>query len=119
MVTEFILREFKVCLRWVYQQGVSFLVKSYNEQRMKENMMFFHWELTEDELENISKIPQRKGVLGDKYVSELEARFDSIRFFYRYLFNQIMKRNAQIGHCPHWFKHIAGQHKCSNKIDTV
>ncbi|KAI3945239.1 hypothetical protein MKX01_035000 [Papaver californicum] len=62
-----------VCLRWVYEQGVSLLVKSYNEQRMKENMMIFQWELTEDELEKISKIPQKRGLPGDIFVSELEA----------------------------------------------
>ncbi|KAI3935836.1 hypothetical protein MKX01_033020 [Papaver californicum] len=63
----------QVCLRWVYEQGVSLVVKSYNEQRMKENMMIFHWELTEDELEKISKIPQSRGLPGDIFVSELEA----------------------------------------------
>ncbi|KAI3868862.1 hypothetical protein MKX03_036391 [Papaver bracteatum] len=73
----------QMCLRWVYQQGVSFIVKSYNEQRMKENMMIFHCELTADELEKMSKIPQRRGVLGDKYVSELEAApFKTIEEFW-------------------------------------
>ncbi|KAI3894308.1 hypothetical protein MKX03_001855 [Papaver bracteatum] len=63
----------QVCLRWVYEQGVSLLVKSFNDQRMKENMMIFDWELTEDELEKIGKIPQSRGLPGDVFVSELEA----------------------------------------------
>ncbi|MCL7027039.1 hypothetical protein MKW94_006692 [Papaver nudicaule] len=63
----------QVCLRWVYEQGVSLLVKSFNEQRMKENTLIFQWELTEDELEKISKIPQKRGLPGDIFVSELEA----------------------------------------------
>ncbi|XP_026453218.1 non-functional NADPH-dependent codeinone reductase 2-like [Papaver somniferum] len=63
----------QVCLRWIFEQGVSLLVKSYNKQRMKENMMIFDWELTQDELEKISKIPQRRGLPGDIFVSELEA----------------------------------------------
>ncbi|MCL7023490.1 hypothetical protein MKW94_001479 [Papaver nudicaule] len=63
----------QVCLRWVYEQGVSLLVKSFNEQRMKENLMIFDWELTRDDLVKISKIPQRKGVIGDDFVSEHEG----------------------------------------------
>ncbi|KAI3901432.1 hypothetical protein MKW92_021554 [Papaver armeniacum] len=63
----------QVCLRWIFEQGASLLVKSYNEQRMKENMMIFDWELTQDEREKISKIPQRRGLPGDIFVSELEA----------------------------------------------
>ncbi|MCL7042663.1 hypothetical protein MKW94_002477 [Papaver nudicaule] len=73
----------QVCLRWVYEQGVSLLVKSFNEQRMKENMMIFNWELTEDELEKISKIPQSRGLPGDIFVSELEgAPFKTVEEFW-------------------------------------
>ncbi|XP_026443628.1 non-functional NADPH-dependent codeinone reductase 2-like [Papaver somniferum] len=63
----------QVCLRWVYEQGVSLLMKSFNEHRMKENMMIFDWELGVDELEKISKIPQSRGLSGAVFVSELEA----------------------------------------------
>ncbi|OVA09113.1 Aldo/keto reductase [Macleaya cordata] len=60
----------QVCLRWVYEQGVSLLVKSYNEERMKENLTVFDWELSEEDSKKIStEIPQRRGLPGDIFVS--------------------------------------------------
>ena len=52
----------QVALRWVYEQGVSLVAKSYNKERMKQNLQIFDWSLSEEELEKISQIPQRKGV---------------------------------------------------------
>ncbi|KAI3843982.1 hypothetical protein MKX03_000347 [Papaver bracteatum] len=71
----------QVGLRWVYEQGVSLIVKSFNELRMKENMMIFDWELTEDELQKIGKIPQRRGLPGDSFVSEA-ASFKTVEEFW-------------------------------------
>ncbi|EXB67442.1 hypothetical protein L484_009522 [Morus notabilis] len=39
----------QVCLRWVYEQGVSLLVKSFNKERMKENLDIFDWKLSGEE----------------------------------------------------------------------
>ncbi|RZC58536.1 hypothetical protein C5167_005838 [Papaver somniferum] len=39
-----------VYLGWPYEQGVGVLVKSFNEQRMKENLVIFDWELAESDL---------------------------------------------------------------------
>ena len=50
----------KICLRWVYEQGVSFLVKSYDKNRIKENIDIFDWKLSPEELKKISEIPQQK-----------------------------------------------------------
>ncbi|KAI9080966.1 hypothetical protein K1719_037127 [Acacia pycnantha] len=44
----------QVSLRWLYEQGVSFVVKSYNKERMKQNLEIFDWSLTESDLEKIS-----------------------------------------------------------------
>lgn len=52
----------KVCLRWGYEQGVGAVVKSFNKERMKENIDIFDWELSPEERFKISQIPQRKGV---------------------------------------------------------
>ncbi|KAI3942845.1 hypothetical protein MKW92_011474 [Papaver armeniacum] len=60
----------QVCLKWVYQQGVSVLVKSFNEDRMEENLTLFDWELNEDELKKIGEIRQRRGLPGDFFVSD-------------------------------------------------
>ncbi|KAK2454394.1 NAD(P)H-dependent 6'-deoxychalcone synthase [Trifolium repens] len=48
----------QVCLRWVYEQGVTVAVKSYNKERMKQNLEIFDWSLTKDDYEKIDKIKQ-------------------------------------------------------------
>ncbi|KAJ9554344.1 hypothetical protein OSB04_018389 [Centaurea solstitialis] len=50
----------QVSLRWLYEQGASFVVKSFNIERMKQNLDIFDWSLTQEELNKISRIPQRK-----------------------------------------------------------
>ncbi|RZC93199.1 hypothetical protein C5167_029176 [Papaver somniferum] len=59
----------QVSLRWVYEQGVSLLVKSYNEERMKENLKIFDWELTAEDLNAISELPQRRIAIADVLIS--------------------------------------------------
>lgn len=46
----------------MYEQGVSFVVKSFNKERMKQNLDIFDWSLTDEELSKISQIPQQKHV---------------------------------------------------------
>ncbi|KAI7741325.1 hypothetical protein M8C21_024492, partial [Ambrosia artemisiifolia] len=50
----------QISLRWLYEQGVSFIVKSFNKERMKQNLDIFDWALTQEDLSKISQIPQRK-----------------------------------------------------------
>nr|XP_043606577.1 D-galacturonate reductase-like [Erigeron canadensis] len=50
----------QITLRWIFEQGVSVVVKSFNPERMKQNIDIFDWSLTEDELKKISQIPQQK-----------------------------------------------------------
>ncbi|RWR75133.1 methylecgonone reductase-like protein [Cinnamomum micranthum f. kanehirae] len=59
----------QVSLRWIYQQGVSVIVKSFNKERMKENLGIFDWELSEEELQQISQMPQHRGVSGQLFIS--------------------------------------------------
>lgn len=67
----------QVCVRWVYEQGASVLVKSFNKERMKENLELLDWELNAEDLEEIAKIPQNRGSLAELYVSE-EGPFKSL-----------------------------------------
>lgn len=60
----------EVALRWVFEQGVSVIVKSYNADRMRQNLDIFDWSLTADELHRISEIPQSKGCVGTEYTSD-------------------------------------------------
>uniref|UniRef100_J3LYB1 NADP-dependent oxidoreductase domain-containing protein n=1 Tax=Oryza brachyantha TaxID=4533 RepID=J3LYB1_ORYBR len=50
----------QVSLRWIYEQGVTPIVKSYNKERLKQNLEIFDWELTEDDHRKINQIPQKK-----------------------------------------------------------
>ncbi|KAF8407535.1 hypothetical protein HHK36_006669 [Tetracentron sinense] len=59
-----------VALRWIYEQGVSVVVKSFNKGRMKENLQIFgDWELSKEDLNKISQIPQQRGFSGELFVS--------------------------------------------------
>lgn len=51
----------QISLRWVYEQGVSFVAKSFNKERMKENLQIFDWCLTEEDSNKIDQLPQHKG----------------------------------------------------------
>uniref|UniRef100_M1DC41 Galacturonic acid reductase n=1 Tax=Solanum tuberosum TaxID=4113 RepID=M1DC41_SOLTU len=53
----------QVALRWIYEQGMSLVVKSLNKERMKENLQIFDWSLTQQDLEKISELPQHKGFI--------------------------------------------------------
>ncbi|CAI9113277.1 OLC1v1013850C1 [Oldenlandia corymbosa var. corymbosa] len=50
----------QVALRWIYEQGASFVVKSFNKERMMPNLQIFDWELHEEENDKILQIPQRR-----------------------------------------------------------
>ncbi|KAF4397250.1 hypothetical protein G4B88_009096 [Cannabis sativa] len=52
----------QIALRWVYEQGVSLVAKSYNKERMRTNLDIFDWSLTHEESHKIAQIPQRKTV---------------------------------------------------------
>ncbi|KAK9276784.1 hypothetical protein L1049_006320 [Liquidambar formosana] len=60
----------QVCLRWVYEQGVSVLVKSFNKERMEENLGIFDWTLSPEESQKISQIQQQKAFLALHFTSE-------------------------------------------------
>lgn len=60
----------QVCLRWVYEQGVSVVVKSFNKERIKENLDIFNWTLSSEEIHMIDQIQQRKTYRGSEFVSE-------------------------------------------------
>ncbi|WCJ33697.1 NAD(P)-linked oxidoreductase superfamily protein [Euphorbia peplus] len=53
----------QVALRWLCEQGVSFVAKSFNKDRMNQNLLIFDWSLTKDDTNKINQLPQRKGVL--------------------------------------------------------
>ncbi|PWA38183.1 non-functional NADPH-dependent codeinone reductase 2 [Artemisia annua] len=60
----------QVCLRWVYEQGAGMVVKSFNKERMKENLSIFDWELSDEDYLKINKIQQQRGMPKSRFVSE-------------------------------------------------
>ncbi|GLT36637.1 hypothetical protein SLA2020_110020 [Shorea laevis] len=59
----------QVCLRWSYEQGATFVVKSFNKERMKQNLQIFDWELTKEDHEKINQIPQWRFLLNEEFIS--------------------------------------------------
>ncbi|KAL6571335.1 hypothetical protein OROHE_002978 [Orobanche hederae] len=60
----------QVILRWMHQLGVIVVAKTFTLKRMEENSDIFDWELSEEDCNKISEIPQSRGNTGDFYVSE-------------------------------------------------
>lgn len=60
----------QVCLRWLYEQGVSFVVKSFSKERIKENVEIFDWKLNPKELEKIDQIRQKRGYLAFEFIAD-------------------------------------------------
>ncbi|KAH0691607.1 hypothetical protein KY289_018965 [Solanum tuberosum] len=56
-----------VALRWIYEQGASVIVKSFNKERMKQNLEIFDWELSTEDNFKIQDIPQKKGYNGEDF----------------------------------------------------
>ncbi|XP_020230461.1 NAD(P)H-dependent 6'-deoxychalcone synthase [Cajanus cajan] len=50
----------QVSLRWLYELGITIAVKSYNKERMKQNLEIFNWSLTKDDYEKIDQVKQHK-----------------------------------------------------------
>ncbi|KAJ4835813.1 hypothetical protein Tsubulata_931356 [Turnera subulata] len=60
----------QIALRWVYEQGVCPIVKSFNKERMKQNLEIFEWELSQEEVNKIEQIPQFRGQPASGFVHE-------------------------------------------------
>jgi diketogulonate reductase-like aldo/keto reductase len=65
-------------LRWIYEQGLTPIVKSFSKERLKQNIEIFDWELTDDDLVEIGKIPQKKIVTAANVIFSTEGEFTSV-----------------------------------------
>ncbi|XP_021747987.1 non-functional NADPH-dependent codeinone reductase 2-like [Chenopodium quinoa] len=61
----------QVALRWAYELGITVVVKSFNKDRMKQNLEIFDFELSSDDHERICCIPQGRTCDGLDYTSPL------------------------------------------------
>ncbi|XP_048139364.1 methylecgonone reductase-like [Rhodamnia argentea] len=61
----------QIALRWIYEQGACVIVKSFEKERMKENLQILEWGLSEEDSENIElQIPQKRGCASDMSIFE-------------------------------------------------
>ncbi|KAL2519433.1 NAD(P)-linked oxidoreductase superfamily protein [Abeliophyllum distichum] len=59
----------QVALRWEYEQGIGVVMKSFNKDRMKQNLEIFNWSLSDEELKKIGEILQGRANTGADYTS--------------------------------------------------
>jgi diketogulonate reductase-like aldo/keto reductase len=69
----------QISLRWILEQGVGIVVKSFKKERLIQNLKIFDWELTEEESTKISTISQKKGVTTEIILSS-EGSITSVDF---------------------------------------
>ncbi|KAF8714870.1 hypothetical protein HU200_027404 [Digitaria exilis] len=67
----------QISLRWIHEQGLSWIVKSYDKERLKQNLDIFGWQLTDEDRLKISQIPQRKFLTATALFSA-EGEFTSV-----------------------------------------
>ncbi|KAE8730240.1 putative NAD(P)H-dependent oxidoreductase 2 [Hibiscus syriacus] len=60
----------QICLRWAFEEGVGVIVKSFNGERMKQNLEIFDWSLSKEDLIRIDDLPQSRGCTGELFVDE-------------------------------------------------
>ncbi|MED6108950.1 hypothetical protein PIB30_029049 [Stylosanthes scabra] len=60
----------QVALRWIIEQGAIPIVRSFNKERMKQNLKIFDWKLSESDLEKIKEIPQFRAFGGERFVAD-------------------------------------------------
>ncbi|KAK4395518.1 protein REDOX 2 [Sesamum angolense] len=68
----------QVALRWIRQQGGIPIVRSFNKERMKQNLQIFDWELTDEEVGKIQQIPQLRSCYPTDLVGPHAAQYRSL-----------------------------------------
>ncbi|XP_028105621.1 NADPH-dependent aldo-keto reductase, chloroplastic-like isoform X2 [Camellia sinensis] len=69
----------QVALRWGLSKGASVIVKSFNEERMKENMGALDLRLDDHDLLNIEKMEERKIMRGEFLVNQTTSPYKTIQ----------------------------------------
>ncbi|XP_044492123.1 non-functional NADPH-dependent codeinone reductase 2-like [Mangifera indica] len=59
----------QVCLRWIFEQGATIVVKSFNKERIKENLEIFDWGLSGEDYDKINQIEQHRLMPIEGFVS--------------------------------------------------
>ncbi|KAJ7521783.1 hypothetical protein O6H91_19G067500 [Diphasiastrum complanatum] len=69
----------QVALRWGVQTGAIVLPRSFNPKRVAENFEIFSWELSEDDMNEISRIEQRRTVLAEMFCNPTSGPYKTVQ----------------------------------------
>ncbi|OAY48135.1 NADPH-dependent aldo-keto reductase, chloroplastic [Manihot esculenta] len=68
----------QVALKWGLSKGASMIVKSFNQNRLKENMEALDLKLDDQDFVDIDKLEEKKIMRGDVYVNETTSPYKTI-----------------------------------------
>eukprot|EP00249_Psilotum_nudum_P018040 c26612_g1_i1 orf=217-1173(+) len=68
----------QVALRWGLQQGVSVLPRSTTKAHMANNLQVFDWQLTQDDLDKINKLEQKKIMSGYQLCNDTSSPYKTV-----------------------------------------
>jgi 3''-deamino-3''-oxonicotianamine reductase len=77
LIAKNLVLNLQISLRWFLKQAVSTVEKSFNRERLQLNLDIFNWELTEEEQQKISTIPQQKRV-GIEFMLTKDGSLNSV-----------------------------------------
>ena len=69
----------KVALKWGLSKGVSVIVKSFNEGRLKENIGALDLKLDDQDFLKIDKLEERKIMRGEFLINETTSPYKTIQ----------------------------------------
>ncbi len=69
----------QIALRWIIETGCIPVPKSFNKSHMSENLEIFDWELTDEDRQKISTIPQARGSCGEFMVNEATGPYRTLQ----------------------------------------
>ena len=69
----------KVALKWGLSKGVSVIVKSFNEERLKENIGALDLKLDDQDFLKIDKLEERKIMRGEFLINETTSPYKTIQ----------------------------------------
>jgi len=69
----------QIALRWIIETGCIPVPKSFNKSHMSENLEIFDWELTDEDRQKISTIPQARGSCAEFMVNEATGPYRTLQ----------------------------------------
>ena len=69
----------KVALKWGLSKGASVIVKSFNGDRMRENIISFNLKLDDEDMVEIDKLEERKIMRGEFFVNDTTSPYKTLQ----------------------------------------